>query len=130
MRVYLRTLLIMVVCVAFTRTGFAQVSLWKKLHAEAEELHWEEKNSDAAKVAKRALEVAEETFNPEHPYVAESLANLADIYVSQDKYEEAEPLYKRALAILETVEPIHLTVPVLLAIRDIPPTVSLRDLGP
>ena len=34
--------------------------------------------------------------------LAVSLGNLAESYRNQDKYEQAEPLYKRSLAILES----------------------------
>src|SRR5215813_7612663 len=37
----------------------------------------------------------------DHPDTAASLNNLALLYVLQGKYGEAEPLYKRALAIRE-----------------------------
>ncbi len=40
-------------------------------------------------------------LGPEHPSVATSLNNLALLYQAQGHYAEAEPLYKRALAILE-----------------------------
>ena len=33
----------------------------------------------------------------EHPYIATSLNNLAALYESQGRYEEAEPLYIQAL---------------------------------
>jgi tetratricopeptide (TPR) repeat protein len=35
-----------------------------------------------------------------HPHVATSLNNLANLYRSQGRYADAEPLYLRALAIL------------------------------
>jgi tetratricopeptide (TPR) repeat protein len=35
--------------------------------------------------------------------VSTSLNNLAELYFSQGRYEQAEPLYKRALAIREKV---------------------------
>ena len=38
---------------------------------------------------------------PHHPDVAQSLNNLALLYMAQGRYAEAEPLYKRALAILQ-----------------------------
>ncbi|MGQ3684570.1 MAG: tetratricopeptide repeat protein [Candidatus Loosdrechtia sp.] len=38
---------------------------------------------------------------PGHPDVATSLNNLASLYKAQDKYAQAEPLFKRALAIFE-----------------------------
>ena len=36
-----------------------------------------------------------------HPHVATSLDGLAGIFLAQGRYAEAEPLYKRALAIRE-----------------------------
>jgi tetratricopeptide (TPR) repeat protein len=38
-------------------------------------------------------------LGPEHPYVATSLNNLAQLYQAQGQYGKAEPLYQRALAI-------------------------------
>lgn len=52
-------------------------------------------------VAKAALKVAEQNVGPDHPNVATSLNNLAELYHTQGDYAKAEPLYKRALAILE-----------------------------
>jgi tetratricopeptide (TPR) repeat protein len=40
-------------------------------------------------------------LGPDHPEVATSLNNLAVLYKRQGKYEDAEPLYKRALRIRE-----------------------------
>ena len=42
-------------------------------------------------------------FGPEHPYMATPLNNLAILYHKQGKYDKAEPLYQRALAIKEMV---------------------------
>jgi len=36
-----------------------------------------------------------------HPYVATSLDHLENLYDSQGRYQEAEPLYLQALAIAE-----------------------------
>ncbi len=47
-------------------------------------------------------------FGPQDPRLATSLNNLAGLYRAQGKYAEAEPLYKRALAIGEkTLGPEH-----------------------
>src|SRR5262249_53349889 len=44
----------------------------------------------------------------EHPDVARSLNNIADLYERQNRYAEAEPLYRRALSIRErAVGPDH-----------------------
>jgi CHAT domain-containing protein len=40
-------------------------------------------------------------LGPDHPDVARSLNNLADLYERQSRYADAEPLYQRALAIRE-----------------------------
>ena len=40
-------------------------------------------------------------MGPQHPSTATSLNNLASLYRDQSKYEQAEPLYRRALAIYE-----------------------------
>ena len=50
---------------------------------------------------KRALAIDEKAFGPDHPNVAMSLNNLAQLYQAQEQYAQAEPLLKRALAILE-----------------------------
>jgi tetratricopeptide (TPR) repeat protein len=44
-----------------------------------------------------------ELFDPEHPGVAIILHDLAALYADQGRYAEAEPLYRRALAINERV---------------------------
>ncbi|MBW4477585.1 MAG: tetratricopeptide repeat protein [Tolypothrix brevis GSE-NOS-MK-07-07A] len=42
-------------------------------------------------------------LNQQHPDVAQSLNNLAELYRLQGNYSKAEPLYVRSLAILEKV---------------------------
>ncbi|MFH0910158.1 MAG: tetratricopeptide repeat protein, partial [Planctomycetota bacterium] len=49
----------------------------------------------------RSLAISEKALGPDHPDVATSLNNLAELYRAQGQYAAAEPLYKRALAILE-----------------------------
>ena len=41
----------------------------------------------------------EKALGPDHPDVAQSLNNLADLYSAQGRHADAEPLYKRALAL-------------------------------
>jgi tetratricopeptide (TPR) repeat protein len=54
------------------------------------------------------LEIAEKQLGPDHPHVATSLNNLAALLEAQGKYAEAEPLYRRAIAICEkTLGPEH-----------------------
>jgi tetratricopeptide (TPR) repeat protein len=49
----------------------------------------------------QCLSLSEQRFGPNHPTVATSLNNLAELYRAQEKYEEMEPLLKRSLAIWE-----------------------------
>ncbi|MBD2608599.1 tetratricopeptide repeat protein, partial [Scytonema hofmannii FACHB-248] len=48
---------------------------------------------------KQCLEVTKKRLGEEHPFVAESLNNLAGLYNSQGRYSEAEPLLIQALAL-------------------------------
>ena len=48
---------------------------------------------------KRSLAIVEKALGPDHPDVAASLNNLAVLYQHQGRYADAEPLYKRSLAI-------------------------------
>ena len=58
----------------------------------------------------------ETALGPEHPEVATSLNNLAALYKAQGRYAEAEPLYRRSLAIKEkALGPEHPSVATILA---------------
>ncbi|MGO9024609.1 MAG: tetratricopeptide repeat protein [Beijerinckiaceae bacterium] len=61
----------------------------KALHAEAEPLY------------RRAIEIDENTFGPDHPRIATHLGNLALTLKETNRAAEAEPLMRRALAIDE-----------------------------
>jgi hypothetical protein len=47
----------------------------------------------------RALAIVEKTLGPDHPYVATSLNNLAALYRTTKRDEEAESLEQRAARI-------------------------------
>src|ERR1700737_1846913 len=53
--------------------------------------------SDAIPVAQQALAIREKALGPDHPDVANSLNNLAELYRKQSRYGDAEPLYQRSL---------------------------------
>jgi tetratricopeptide (TPR) repeat protein len=59
-----------------------------------------EKYDEVEQFSKRALTISE-GVSPQHPEVARSLNNLADIHAIQGHYAQAEPLYRQALTILE-----------------------------
>jgi CHAT domain-containing protein/Tfp pilus assembly protein PilF len=81
---------------------------WDMLHATVERLTKQGHYEEAVRVAREALKIAEEKFGPDHPKVAISLNDLAEVYRKQARYAEAEPLYKRMLVIREkTFGPSH-----------------------
>jgi tetratricopeptide (TPR) repeat protein len=59
------------------------------------------KDTEADPLYKQCLEIWEKVFGSDHPNVAQSLNNLADLYRIQGKYTEAEPLYNQALDIFK-----------------------------
>jgi tetratricopeptide (TPR) repeat protein len=61
------------------------------------------KQPGAIAMATRDLAAAERQFGPDAPNVGQSLDNLARLYQYEGKYDQAEPLYKRALVISEKV---------------------------
>ena len=74
---------------------------WQKLNQEVKTLLGQGNYPQAVIVAKQALSIAERTRGPDHPNVATSLGNLAQLYFTQGQYAQAEPLHKRSLAIRE-----------------------------
>lgn len=74
---------------------------WDTLTQEVNDLYRAGKYDRAVVVAQKALQVAEQNVGPDHPHVATSLSNLAELHRTQGDYAKAEPLYKRSLAIVE-----------------------------
>ena len=61
------------------------------------------KYDEAQPLGERILKIRERILGLEHPDVAETLNNLANIYASRGDYAKAELLYQRALTIREKV---------------------------
>ncbi|NWH27771.1 NPHP3 protein, partial [Grus americana] len=57
--------------------------------------------SQAVAPLQRSLEIRETALDPDHPRVAQSLHQLAGVYVQWKKFGNAEQLYKQALEISE-----------------------------
>ena len=96
-----RWLLAGVLCLALLPpTTYAQDTKWEKSNAAGMEAYQQARYGEAKKWWLAALEKAE-TFGPDDQRLATSLNNLAELYRTQGKYAEAEPLYKRSLAIVE-----------------------------
>ena len=81
--------------------GQGPVTEWEVLTSEVMKLYGSGNYTQGVKVAKRALQVAQQNDGPDHPNVALSLGNLAELYEAQSEYAKAEQLYKRSLEILE-----------------------------
>ena len=79
----------------------AQVDEATRLSQQLSKLYNDSRYSEAIPIARRLLELLQKDLGPEHPDVAQSLNNLAMLYVEQRGYSDAEPLYKRSLAIYE-----------------------------
>jgi tetratricopeptide (TPR) repeat protein len=97
--------LIALVAILVSTVGAAaqgQVEEIGKLNIQAMKLYEARKYAEATVIAKRSLDLAEKHPGPSKLFVSTSLNNLALIYAAQGHYAEAEPLYKRSLALYET----------------------------
>jgi CHAT domain-containing protein/Tfp pilus assembly protein PilF len=78
------------------------------LNAQVVRLYQQGKYAEAIPLAKKALELRERTFGPDHSNTAALLNNLGMLYAGMGDYAKAEPLYQRALKIREkTLGPEH-----------------------
>src|SRR5206468_1071647 len=64
-------------------------------------LFYQARHNQAEPLMRRSLSIDEKSYGPEHPDVATSLSNFAQLLLSTKRLEEAEPLMRRALAIDE-----------------------------
>ncbi len=71
------------------------------LNQQVIKLHSQGRYQEAIKIAQQALVTREKALGPDHPDVALSLNNLAELYKSLGDYAKAEPLGQRSLAIRE-----------------------------
>jgi tetratricopeptide (TPR) repeat protein len=69
------------------------------LNQQVTQLYNQGRYSEAIPLAQRVLTMCEKAFGPDHPDVATSLNNLAELYRVQGRYADAERLYERSLAI-------------------------------
>lgn len=73
----------------------------KMLNDRVDELMGEERFPEAEEQASKALEIAEWECAPNDTLLAESLNNMALIYLNYGRVDEAAPLFERALRILK-----------------------------
>jgi len=87
-----------------------QETQWRKHMAAGAKAHREGRYSDAVNSFQAAVKEAE-AFGPQDPRLATSLNNLAELYRLEGMFVDAEPLYKRSLAIREkALGPAHTDV--------------------
>ena len=101
MKALSKVLLMVLLISLFTMVTYALETLWKEQITRSVTLLQQGRYSEAAKVADKALKVAEKTFGINHPEVVVSMNIMAAVYQAQGKYAEAEALYKRSLEIDE-----------------------------
>lgn len=85
----------------FAHAGEADVSAWTKLTQDAAQLYHNGKSDAAIDTELQALGLAEKSFGADDVRTASSASTLAMYYDNAGKLAQAEPLYKRALAIDE-----------------------------
>lgn len=78
-------------------------SEWDRLNQESMDLYKSGKHEQAVLVTQQALQLAEQVFGQEHPYVATSLNNLAVLKQRSGEYSAAKSIYARSLAIRQRV---------------------------
>ena len=80
----------------------AQQGAWERHMGAAVAAYQQSNYAEAVAQSKAALK-AREAFGSEYPRLANTFSNLSLFYNAQGKYARAEPLYRRALAIVEKV---------------------------
>src|SRR6185503_10736088 len=74
---------------------------WQKPAQESSDLFSEGKYARSLAVAQKGLESVERSQGPHHPVAAIFLTRMAECYRMQARFGEAEPLYERAMKILD-----------------------------
>ncbi|MGB6013701.1 MAG: tetratricopeptide repeat protein, partial [Nodosilinea sp.] len=71
----------------------------ERLNQQATELYEAGRYDEAEPFLQEALQIRQTALGPDHPDVATSLNNLAELYRLQGRYGESEPLHQEALSI-------------------------------
>ncbi|MEO1373662.1 MAG: tetratricopeptide repeat protein [Cyanobacteria bacterium J06635_10] len=81
----------------------AELQEAERLNQQVIQLYRQGKYNEAIPLAEKALAIREKVLGKEHPSVATTLNNLANLYQKQGNYAKAESLYQRALRIDEKI---------------------------
>ncbi|EDX74377.1 Tetratricopeptide repeat family [Coleofasciculus chthonoplastes PCC 7420] len=74
------------------------IESWQQLNQQVIQLYNQSQYTQAVSLAEAALVLAQQLWGNDHPHIASSLNNLAELYRSKRRLGEAEPLYQQALA--------------------------------
>ncbi len=83
--------------------ALAQSAALMDAYNQVKALNEQGRYAEAEPFARKALELGEKEFGPDHPYTGTYINILATLYQAQGRYAEAEPLHRRALTIYEEV---------------------------
>ena len=97
----LRRLVMILLLVLWPGLALAQSAAWKDAYKRYKALNSQGRYAEAQPFARKALQLVEKKFGPNHRKTGIYLNNLAKLYVNQGRYAEAEPIHRRALAIKE-----------------------------
>jgi len=76
--------------------------LARALDQLAEYYHRKQRFQEAASAYRRSVGLWRDILGPAHPTVATLLVSLGQIYVHLDQLQEAEPVFRQALTIIES----------------------------
>ena len=76
-----------------------------KLAAEVTQLYKQGKYKEALPLAKRCLQIRENTFTPADDQLRTALNNLAEVYLALGKFENAAPVFQRLIKAYEEFAP-------------------------
>lgn len=78
-----------------------------QLQAEVVRFFKEKQYEKAQALANQILEIREKSLGPDHPMVAVSLQNIAEILIARKKLKEAADVYRRCLTIYEKTSDVN-----------------------
>ncbi len=103
MKVFLKTIFILVFGLAIIIPANAAEFSWDALLSQSKEYFMEEKYLKALAIGKKVLTIAEKTYGPDHINTAVSMFNLAEIYHMLGSYNNSESHYFGTLRIRERI---------------------------
>jgi CHAT domain-containing protein/uncharacterized protein HemY len=91
----------------------------KLLDRQVKQLYQQGKYNEAILLAQRSLAIRERVLGEKHPDVAQSLHDLATLYLAQKKYDLALATYQKCLVVFQKIGNRQKEVEIILAIADV-----------